>query len=365
MIRNLKILSNRDLVDLVNGAAIFSAGGGGNPKAGHKIVERLTSDGYLAKMIDSSEIPDNAKVVNFACVGATTSIDYDSDAAVKTLKILEESENFSSFAIIPVELGGFNTLAAIDVAARCDIPIVDGDGAGRSVPEVHLKVYTIDNISLTPMTIADPYAKNVIVLKEAADAKATERIARVLASEWNNSAYTARRILTGKQTKNSPVQQSLSRSIKIGSILRKSPNPIAEVLKKTDGFKLFEGIVDSVDQRTEAGFTFVDVKLQGLSEYIKSIFNFKTKNEILVAYRDDKLIGIAPDIITAVDPETGTCLPAETIEHGDRLIVLGLPAPPKWRTERGQELWNEVLHRSGIHADYLPIENQQSQWCLN
>jgi len=27
-----------------------------------------------------------------------------------------------------VELGGFNTLAAVDVAARCGIPVVDADG---------------------------------------------------------------------------------------------------------------------------------------------------------------------------------------------------------------------------------------------
>ena len=91
MIKNLKILSYQNLTDLVNGSAIFSAGGGGNPKAGHKIADKLNSQGYKVMIVDPFEIPDNAKVVNFACVGATTSIDYDSNAAVKTLKILEES----------------------------------------------------------------------------------------------------------------------------------------------------------------------------------------------------------------------------------------------------------------------------------
>lgn len=356
----MKILGHQDLVDLVNGSAIFSAGGGGDPEVGHKIVDKLESEGYSVRMVDSTEVPDDANVVNFACVGATTSIDYDSEAAVKTLKILEASEDFSSFAIIPVELGGFNTLAAVDVAARCNIPVVDGDGAGRSVPEVHLKVYTLDDIALAPMTVADSYAKNTIIVKEAADAKACERIARILATEWNNSAYTARRILTGTQTKTSPVQHSLSKSIKIGAILRSTPNPIGRVLKETNGYRLFKGVVGLIEQRTETGFTFVNAKLQGISEYAGSRFEFKAKNEILIAHRNNELIGIAPDIITPVNPETGMCLTAEKIKHGDKLTVLGFPAPSKWRTVKGLELWKEVLQRSGIHADYIPLENLQN-----
>ena len=253
-------------------------------------------------------------------------------------------------------MGGFNTLAAVDVAARCGIPVVDGDGAGRSVPEVHLKVYTIDDIPLTPMAIADIHAKNVVIVKETADSKAAERIARVLAAEWNHSAYTARRILTGVQVKTSPIQLSLSKSMKIGRLLRKSADPIEAILKETGGFKLFEGVVDHVKRETKAGFTFVDVRLKGIHGHAKSVFEFKAKNEVLVAYRNKKLTAIAPDIITPVHIETGKCITAEKIERGNKLAVLGLPAPQKWRTARGLRLWKDVLERSKILEDYIPIE---------
>ena len=118
--------------------------------------------------------------MNFVCVGATTAIEYDPDVAVKTLEALEEYAGFSAYATIPVELGGFNTLAAVDVAARCNIPVMDADGAGRSVPEVHLKVYTIDSIVLTPMVVADVHAKSVVIVKETMDSRAAERIAAFL-----------------------------------------------------------------------------------------------------------------------------------------------------------------------------------------
>ncbi len=167
----------------MDGTAIFSAGGGGDPEVGYKIVDKLVCDGFTVKLANPSEVPNDAEVVNFACVGATTAVEYESDAAVTAFKALEEYACFSAYAAIPVELGGFNTMAAVDVAARCGIAVVNADGAGRSVPEVHLKVYTIDDISLTPMVVTDIKAKNIVVVKETVDSKAAERIARTLAAE--------------------------------------------------------------------------------------------------------------------------------------------------------------------------------------
>jgi DUF917 family protein len=352
----LRVLSRQDLLDLADGAAIFSAGGGGDPEVGYRIVDNLTSQGYRVRLVAPLEIADDAMIVNFACVGATTAIEYDSEAAIRTLKALEEYASFSAYATIPVELGGFNTLAAVDVAARRGIPIVDADGAGRAVPEVHLKVYTIDHIPLTPMAVADLHAKNVVIVEETADSKAAERIARVLAAEWNQTTYTARRILTGVQVKTSPIQLSLSKSMRIGKLLRTEVDPVKAILKETAGLKLFEGVVENVKKRTEGGFTFVDVKLAGTSESAGSTFEFKAKNEVLVAYKDAKLAGVAPDIITPVHSETGRCITAEKIEDGDKLIVLGLPAPQKWRTSKGLELWQDVLQRSGIYEEYVLVD---------
>jgi DUF917 family protein len=351
----LRTLSSQELLDLVDGAAIFSAGGGGDPDVGYKIVDKLACDGCTVKLVNPSEVPDNAKVVNFACVGATTAVEYESDAAVRAFKSLEEYAGFSAYAVIPVELGGFNTMAAIDVAARCGIPVLDADGAGRSVPEVHLKVYTIDDIPLTPMVVANTNAKNIVVVKETIDSKAAERIARTLAAEWDNSAYTARRILTGSQVKTSPIQLSLSKSMRIGKLLKKTVEPMKAILKEIGGFKLFEGVAACVKRETKAGFTFVDVKLRGSREYAESEFEFKAKNEVLVAYKNGKLAAIAPDIITPVHPETGKCITAEKVEKGNRIAVLGLPAPQKWRASRGLELWKDVLQRAHIFDEYSPV----------
>lgn len=349
-------LSHQDLMDLVDGAAIFSAGGGGDPETGYTIADGLAEGGYEAKLVDPSEVPEDAIVINFACVGATTAVAYHSDAATKTFQTLEEYLRRKAYAVIPIELGGANTLVAVDVAARLGIPVVDADGAGRAVPEVHLKVYTIDDIPIAPMAVADIHARNVVLVKETLDSRSAERIARTLATEWGQIAYTARRVLTGKHVKTSPILHTLSRSMRIGMLLRKAVDPVRAVVNETNGFRVFEGVVVKIERETKAGFTWTNIALKGNRENKGSKFEFKAKNEVLIAYKNDKPVAMAPDIITPVHPETSKCITAEKIKKADKLVVLGIPAPKKWRTTRGLELWRDTLQRSGIQETYVPIE---------
>lgn len=352
----MKELNQQDLTDLVEGAAIFSSGGGGDPQVGFNIVERLVEKHCPVRLIEPAEVPDDEIVVNFACVGATANVAYRSDAALKTLKTLEEFLGREAYAVIPVELGGFNTLAAADVAARRGIPVVDADGAGRAVPEVHLKVYTLDNIDLAPMAVADLDAQNVVLVKQTSDSKSGEQIARTLATTWNQMAYTARRVVTGSQVKTLSVLNTLSTSIRIGMLLRKAINPLKAILRETGGFQLFEGVVNSVERETREGFTWTTLKMAGADYSKGSTLTLIAKNEFLVAYKDEKLAAIAPDIITPVSSETDRSLPAERVKKGNRLVVLGIPAPRKWRSRKGLELWRQVMHQSGIKERYVPIE---------
>jgi DUF917 family protein len=353
----LKKLAEQDLIDLVEGAALFSAGGGGDPRVGLNIVERLVEAHCSARLVEPSEVPDREIVINFACVGATANVAYRSDAAVRTFKTLEEHLSKKAFAVIPVELGGFNTLAAVDVASRLGIPVVDADGAGRAVPEVHLKVYTLDDIALAPMAVADLDAGNIVLIKQTRGLREAERITRALATEWNQMAYTARRVLTGKQVKTSPVQNTLSMSIRIGMLLRKAVDPLKALLKETSGYHLFEGVVASAEHETKGGFTWTSLKLDGTQENAGSSLQLKAKNEFLSAHKDGKLAALAPDIITTISLHNCKCVQAEKAKKDDKLVVIGIPAPARWRSKEGLELWQEVLQASGIKERYVPIEH--------
>lgn len=352
----LKTLTHQDLLDLVEGAAIFSAGGGGDPMVGFNIVERLAEKRCQVRLIEPAEVPNDEIVVNFACVGATANVAYHSDAAIKTLRTLEEFLTKRAYAIVPSELGGFSTLAAVDMAARQGVPVVDADGAGRAVPEMHLMAYTLDNTALAPMVVADIDAQKVVLVKQAKDPVSVEAKARALAAKWNQMAYAAFGVLTGKQVKTSLLVNTLSASIRIGMLLRKTVDPLKAILRETGGFSLFEGVVSSVERETKDGFTRTDLKMDGFQDSAGSRLELKAKNEFLIAHKDGKLAAMAPDIITTVSFETGKGVPAEKTIESNKLIVLGIPAPAKWRSPDGLKLWMEVMKRSGIDEKYVPIE---------
>jgi len=351
----LKTLIHQDLTDLVEGAAIFSAGGGGDSLVGLNTVEKLIEKRCPVHLIDAAEVSNDGIVVSFACVGATANVAYHGDAAAKMLKVLEELIGKKVFAVIPLDLGGFSTLAAVDVAARCGVPVVDADGAGRAVSELHIQVYAMKNAASTPVVVADIDAENIQCFKEKIDSRSAEQVSRALAVKLRQSVYVARPVLTGKRVRTSSVVNTLSSSIRMGTLLRKAVDPVRAILTETNGSALFEGVVNNLNRETRAGFTWTTLTMEGLRDSAGSTLQLKARNEFLAAFKNETLVATAPDIITAVSSETGKCVPAEKITKDSRLTVLAIPAPKQWRSRRGLELWREVIERTGFLKEYASI----------
>ncbi len=352
----MRELNQQDLTDLVEGAAIFSSGGGGDPVVGLNIVEKLLEKRCPVRLIEPVEVPDDEIVVSLACVGATANIAYHSDAAVKTLSMLEKFLGTRAFAVIPAELGGFSTLAAMDMAARHGIPVVDADGAGRAVPEMHLQTYMMGKTASTPTSVADLDGMKFLLIKQAGDPKSVEQIVRSLAAEWSHIVYAVCVALAGERVRTSPVLNTLSMSIRMGMLLRKAVDPLRAVLTETNGFSLFEGVVTDLKNETKDAFTWTTVEMDGSKDYEGSKMEMRSKNGFLIAYKDKMPVTMAPDIITVVNSENCKTVPAEKIVEGNKLVVLGIPAPAQWRRSEGLELWEDVMRRSGINEKYSPVE---------
>ena len=83
-------------------------------------------------------------------------------------------------AIIPLEPGGRNTPNPLSSGARLGIPIVDGDYAGRAIPEIVQITPCIAGRMPWPSTSVDPFG-NALIIREAATAPMVERIGKQLA----------------------------------------------------------------------------------------------------------------------------------------------------------------------------------------
>jgi DUF917 family protein len=63
-----------------------------------------------------------------------------------------------------------------------------------------------------------------------------------------------------------------------------------------------------------------------------------------------------PDLITVLDIETGEPITTEGLRYGFRVVVLGMPCTPKWRTPEGLALVGPRYF--GYEIDYVPVEER-------
>ncbi|MDI3523180.1 MAG: uncharacterized protein PWP43_1362, partial [Bacillota bacterium] len=107
-------------------------------------------------------------------------------------------------------------------------------------------------------------------------------------------------------------------------------------------------------RRTEGGFARGEARIEGIEEYRGESLEVKFQNENLVALKGDKVIASVPDLICIVNLETAIPITTEGLKYGHRILVLGIPCDPKWRTPKGIETVGPRYF--GYDLDYVPVE---------
>ena len=137
--------------------------------------------------------------------------------------------------------------------------------------------------------------------------------------------------------------------------------PEESFLKHSGGIRLFKGKIVDVLRETNGAFNLGRVILNGIGEYRGRKASVTFQNENLCAEVDGKVIATAPDLICLVDVETFTPVPTDALRYGKRVMAVGLPCFPLWRTKEGLELAGPRYF--GIDTDYIPVEERAKEGC--
>jgi DUF917 family protein len=132
---------------------------------------------------------------------------------------------------------------------------------------------------------------------------------------------------------------------------------------KQGGVVLFEGKVTGVERRTERGWTMGEAQIEGSGSFDRQTMTLHFQNEHLAAIRDGVVVATVPDLITALGAESGEPITAEEIRYGYRVVVIGMPCDPQWRTAAGLELAGP--RRFGYDLDFRPVEEQAVGSCAS
>lgn len=355
----MRLLDAQAIEDIAVGAALLGTGGGGDPYVGKLMALQAVEEYGPVKLIDVEDVPEDALVVPTAMMGAPTVLVEKIPSGkeiLNSLHMLTEHLGKEVFATLPIEAGGVNSMIPIAVAAIMGLPMVDADGMGRAFPELQMVTFHLHDIRATPMVVSDE--KGNALLIDTINNNWTERLARAATVQMGGSVMDAIYPMTGAELRVGSIPGIVTFSEEIGRTLREAKHsgqdPIAAVTAAANATEIFRGKVADIERRTDGGFVRGTATIAGLDDNAGETMTLNFQNENLLARTEERVLAITPDLIVCLDAETGYPITTEGLRYGARVIVIGMPCHPQWRSRKGIETVGPRYF--GYDLDYVPIE---------
>ncbi len=364
----------QDCEDLIRGCLFMGTGGGGSAEWGREVFTAALEEGLKIEWVDVDDIPDDAWTVTPYGMGSIAPPSPETQEEIARLGLVDrlgrlaievavrEMEEYAGVkieAIVPVELGAGNTPAPLITGARLGIPVVDGDYAGRAIPEEMQGTPYLYDKKGWPFTSVDRWG-NVCIVKEACSLHMMERIGKMLSVAAYGFCHMAAYLLIGREMKEIVVRDTLTKSLELGRAIRQArergEDPVLASLEFTDGWLLFEGDVVKKDWEDREGYMFGTTYIEGKGEFKGHTFKVWFKNENHVSWLDDEPFVTSPDLVVIVDRKSGEGITNTLLDAGQEVAVIGIKGLEAFRSEKG--LGGAGPRYFGFDIDYVPIEER-------
>jgi DUF917 family protein len=365
-------LSKTDLRDILNGAVILGNGGGGPMSSGQALLKQVLSSPNPVRTVDPYEdVADQdtmAGVFFHSTVDQAPAARMDVDSAVHAFNALNEIERNASgrdFAyVLPLEVGAA-TLLFLAVAARLNLPVIDGDSAGHAINSLIWSSFAIPEYKLPLAPIALSNGRQSISLASPDLNTASNSMwAAIGGPPLNGDAGMAFWAMDGKGMKPAIVPHTLTAARLLGKALRDAlrahRDPVQAVVDHLKGYLLFRGHI--------AGFTPQPNDIATGSLVVQSKDSTRTarvyntrENMILYTSDQPEPAVMGPDLICYLTadgkPFTNEDLAAmPNYGVGTEMALIGVEAGDKCRNPFIVNAYLQALQNMAYAGPYVPIE---------
>lgn len=332
-------LTEADIDRITLGAGVLGTGGGGNPWLGSLMAKAQLAEGRDLRVISLEELSPDAHVMALAGIAApTVGVErmVEGNESARLVRVMEQHLGHRIDALIADEIGGSNAIAPMIAAARLGLPVVDGDGMGRALPEVQMATFFINGHVAHPAGLID-FEGNTLIVTEARSPRMLERLLRAGTVAMGSAAYFTTAPMTGAFVRRHAVPGTLRLAHRIGDAVLAAraakTDPVAAICNAMGARTLLCGKVTDVQRRTEGGFVRAALTLAGLDRDRGRTVTVSVQNEYLAAWEDRQPLALTPDLICLVDSESGRPIGSEELRYGLRVTLLTAPAHPHLKTE--------------------------------
>ncbi len=358
----IKISNMEQAKELILGATIMGTGGGGNPRVGMRIMEEIIGSGREVRIVSLGEVGEDKLVVSAYFVGSSAPTERIrkpvkvGDPVELAFRKLEEVIGKEVGAVVPCELSGSNAPAAIGVATKLGLPVVDGDLLGRAAPELHQCSALVHGLSMCPAVIVTDTG-NVVVVEEYADIDDYESIARYLSVLSSGTTAVVDTPMTVKDARKAVIHGTISLCMKLGREVIKAReegrDPVDAVARVLGGWRVFEGVVEKYVWHDEGGFLRGEVTLAGVGRYKGLKLRSWIKNEHIMVWVDGDPLVMPPDLFILMK-DNGEPVINSQLKEGMKVNAVAAKAPEVWRSREGLRLFGPK--HFGFDYEYVPVE---------
>jgi uncharacterized protein len=354
-----------DVVPLALGAAVLGTGGGGDPYVGQLTLQREIERNGPPWVVDLADLDDEALVVPVAMGGAPVvgleKLLSDSFADV-SVRRLEQYLGRKVDAIIPLEIGGVNSLLPLVAASRLGVPVVDADGMGRAFPTLDKTTFSIFGLSASPVVTSNEHGDGAII--QCHTNQRAELVSRAVLVQLGAACSSVLFPMSGRDAKRTAIGGTVSLALRVGRAMRdarryghNSAQAIILCLLESDAAThariVFTGKIADVERSMSGGFNSGRGRLLGMEGW-KGEVEFSFQNEFTRIASGERLLAIVPDLICFIDAATGDPITCETLRYGQRVTVLGISCAPILRSTAGLAACGPAAF--GLTDTYRPVE---------
>ncbi len=359
--------------DFVRGCVFMGTGGGGKPEWGERMLRSALDEGLTIEWVDADDIPDDVWTVTPYGMGSIAPLTQETLDEIERRGLenklgdtsmeeaIRELGNYLGQPIgclVCAELGGGNSAAPLVTGARMGIPVVDGDYAGRAVPEELQGTPFIYGKDSWPVASVDQWG-NIVIIKYTVDSYMLERVGKLLAVAAYGSTTQAGTPLPAPEMKEVLVHGTLTKSLALGRAIReareKGADPIDAAVEVTQGWRLFEGVVSGKEWEDRDGYMFGTNHVKGTGDYHGQTLDVWFKNENHVSWLNGEPWICSPDIVVLARKESGEGITNTDIKEGDEVVAVGVKGLEVFRTQFGLDHASGPRY-FGFDIDYVPIE---------
>lgn len=345
---SVQLHSPEDIADFVRGNDFMSASGGGRTTESLANLTEDLRDGAAVGWTDIAALPDDAWVASVWFSGSIAPGRYNRapveaeyglrrTVARPLLAALGRLEHYLGVrfdALIPTEIGGNNTGSALDAAVRTGKMLVDGDYAGRAIPETSCIAPAIAGKRLTPMVCANEYGDEMIIV-DSSNYRMLERVKKHMAVACFGGVGCAGVVLRGAEVKALAFTGTLTRSLGIGRAIREARergvDPLQAVASMLgSAWVLFRGTVAKRTWESRDGYMWGEHEIQGTGSFAGRHMRLWFKNENHLTWLDGRPYVASPDVIELVDGKTGEPIVNSFVEEGMDVGVIGVQRMPRY-----------------------------------